>query len=224
MRELKTIMIPAASAFILSLLTGILFGVGFLTVLLRAFLSGIVFGAAALGIKSLLRRFLPELFGETGEDDVSGGPSEDAVTEDFEASDRDDRAVDIVVESDESETSGLYAAGGDSPEGAYEPDEAGVEPLMSEEGGDESVNQGYNGTVEDGDVEELEPMDGMEGEALPDLDSFSDSFQSVADSQELDDSNGTENRRQEFDVLGTQQDTATMAKAVRTFMKKDQEG
>ncbi len=224
MNELKFIMIPAASAFVLSLLTGILFGVGFLTVLLRAFLFGIIFGGAGLGIKSLLRRFLPELFGQTEETDFADGHSVDTPEESFEASETDDRAVDIVVESDESEASDLYTAYGKFSDGDDEADDTEVESVMDTEGGDESTNQGYNDTVEDGDVEELEAMDEIGNGALPDLDSFSDSFQSVADSQELADSHGSESRRQEYDVLGSQQDTETMAKAVRTFMKKDQEG
>jgi hypothetical protein len=224
MSELKSILIPAASAFVLSLLTGILFGVGFLTVLLRAFLFGIIFGAAGFGIKSLLRRFLPELFGQSEDADFGEGNSEDAVTESFEPPETNDRAVDIVVEGDEFEASGLYTVQGDLSDDQYEAVDAEVEPVMDDEGGDESTKQGYNDTVEDGDAEDLEPMDDLGGGSLPDLDSFSDSFQSVADSQEIGESHGSEHRSQEFDVLGTQQDTATMAKAVRTFMKKDQEG
>src|SRR6056297_5201 len=72
------------------------------------------------------------------------------------------------------------------------------------------------------EIEDLSDVD-----TLPDLEEFSDSFESVAASQESENGNnngGGYSSNDSVDIMGDQQDPATVAKAVRTIIGKDQEG
>ncbi|MFW5683726.1 MAG: hypothetical protein ACOC1I_02640 [Spirochaetota bacterium] len=53
--------VAAAAAFLLSLLIGIIAGVTFGTLILRAVLGAVVFGGGAVGVQLVMDRFLPEL-------------------------------------------------------------------------------------------------------------------------------------------------------------------
>jgi hypothetical protein len=204
MDGLKFAYIPGAAAFALSLLTGILFGVGFLALLLRAIGFGLLFAAAGFGVRSLFVRFLPELF-EADQGDEEDGTIADAAPAADTESDRQERMVDIVVEDDDDSTSSIYRSEQEEEQDSF----------VDTNGGDEG----------DDDMGTLEAVSDDEDEGnLPDLDSFSDSFQSVAASQEEVENQGGTSPGSEVDFLGTSHDPATVAKAVRTFMKKDQEG
>ncbi len=72
-------------------------------------------------------------------------------------------------------------------------------------------------------------------DSLPDLEDFADSFEGVASSQDGEgnsDAGAASGSRsgdgfsssEPVDVFGSQEDPETVAKALRTFMKKDQEG
>ena len=52
---------PAGFAFIVSFLIGLISGVGFLSIIFRAFFSGLVFAGLSVGIVLLGRMFFPEL-------------------------------------------------------------------------------------------------------------------------------------------------------------------
>jgi hypothetical protein len=250
-KRLFFIVIPAGSLFLLSFLTGIVSGVGFFTVLLRAFLFGAIFGAGGLGINLLVGRFLPELL-----EGLEGTGNESSEDEDSETG-TPASTVDIVVEDDEDGGEKLYSAGGgedssfveeyteeDSPsaapeagQGSPEDENSGASSSPSEEGDEESEigelesvdevvyedeDKGNDSNRGGDEPEELESADDGSDAPLPDLDSFSDSFQSVADSQDEGTSRG--GASMEIDIMGTQEDSATVAKAVRTIMKRDQEG
>ncbi|MCL1818073.1 MAG: hypothetical protein FWG35_04020, partial [Spirochaetaceae bacterium] len=59
----------AGLAFCISFLFGLIGGVGFGTLVLRAFLGALIFGVLGFGADVLLRRFLPELFSPADEPD-----------------------------------------------------------------------------------------------------------------------------------------------------------
>lgn len=229
--RLLFIIIPAGMIFALSFLTGLVSGVGLFTALLRALLFGLIFGAGGFGLRVLIGKFLPELLLlSPSEDDSAGdaetgetgapGDSVDIVVEDNEddrnlykgADQDDDRFVEVYGEDGAAEIDdGAVMA--DEIAGDDREDEA-VEELQGEDVGDDAE--------EPEEVEELDPAEDGASGPLPDLDSFSDSFQSVAASQESGAFGGSAGM--EIDVMGTHQDSATVAKAVRTIMKRDQEG
>jgi len=71
--EMRIMIIAAAVASLISMLTGIFSRVAFGTLLLRALLSGAGFAALSAGLAFLARRFLPEFFSATFPSDVSVG-------------------------------------------------------------------------------------------------------------------------------------------------------
>lgn len=185
--------IAATAAFVLSVLVGIIGGVSFLAVLLRATIGGIVFGAGAIGISALIGRFLPELRApsDQGPADAPGGK------------------LDIVV-GDEVELSG--------GETEAETEWSGIAPEELEPGDEEersdytSEDQAAEASEADGaeEIETLEEVDSADG--LPEVEGFAESFTS----ESLASAGPAELRSD------TGNDPATIAKAIRTVLKRDQ--
>lgn len=239
LNELKYALVPAAVSFGLSFITGILFRVGLVTAFLRAFLFALLFGALGFGVRLLFKQFLPELLPDVGaakvetEETEKGDGSEEAFSE-------EDPVVDIVMEGDEDEHASLYR--GNGGEGEAETLEAADTQAPSREGAsEESTDFSSLEEVgaEDEAIDELEEVDEEEEQeaassqerqeaagmqALPDLDSFSDAFSSVADSQIGESGASPMSSGQEVDLMGSRHDASEVAKAIRTLMKKDQEG
>jgi hypothetical protein len=219
MKELKYAYIPAATAFILSFGTGVLFGVGLLTALFRGLLFGVAFGAGGFGIRMILERFLPEFFegADSGDQESSSDYEEEPVT--ATTSDEENPAVDIVVESDDEETASLYRENQD------EGDAGEFEELEADSLSDTVTDDSNDDIVEESEeAEEVEELEEVSNGKLPDLDSFSDAFESVALDREGQTASGSESKHMEVDLMGTQHDPSEVVKAIRTFMKKDQEG
>jgi hypothetical protein len=221
--------IPAAAAggaFLLSFLVGVIGRVGFGIAILRGLLWAVIFGALAFGVDYLLRRFLPELFGDHENDSVE-----------------DERAVDITLDEENPLTEMTPAVSesdvtDDSSEDPNGGDEANtVEekiPLVADAFGDDSEEIGEVEQV--GEAEEItaaegQSADSVEDEAvfqadsngpddeLPSLESVETAF--VASGVEEQDD---EPKEVTIDALGIEEDPAIVARAVRTFMNKDQEG
>ncbi len=72
----------AGVGFLISVLSGLFGGVTLGTLLFRAVLAAVIFGAGAVGVEQIFQRFLPELFtgsdGEAGERDAVPGASSSA--------------------------------------------------------------------------------------------------------------------------------------------------
>jgi hypothetical protein len=202
---------------VVSLAAGLAGGNGFGTILLRALVSVLVAGALGLGAQYLLRRFLPEL-----------GPAAEAKP-----------AVDILIDEEvplAAEPNGEAA----SPGGEPEPDlaaelEAGLEPGEAEplpeagpfagaEGGTDFEPPAEAAASPEDAEEGLEPLeaemelpsgegDGLE--VLPDGGSGGGTARRPARAEELE---------AQLDSVTKGQDPASLAKAVRSFLRKDQEG
>ena len=100
---------PAAVAFTLSLLTGIIAGVDFLTLLLRALLGSALFAALGSGASALIERQLPELLQTPAPSSEASRPRVDiTVGDDEETGQREDSSDDEAVDSldDENEEAG----------------------------------------------------------------------------------------------------------------------
>lgn len=206
--------VAAGGAFLLSFFIGLAGHVGFGILVLRAVIWGVVFGALAFGIDQLFRKYLPEIYGNEAAD-LTDDPMD--VTKDEE------RTVDITLEEENPVT-----VEGSSDDG---------ESRDEIEGSDESVGASAEeeGLVVENDrseeVEELETIDEpgksageSESDDIPEGE-FAD-FEAVettfSDSSVEEDTGAR--HVESVDVLGIDEDPETVARAVRTFMKKDQEG
>lgn len=125
--------VAATAALVLSLLSGILGGVGFGALVVRGIIGGVVFGAGAAAVSYVIDRYLPDL-----KQSMQGGGASDGQSADGQGT--PGGRVDIVVD-DEVDTGGLGASDFDLEEAE--------EPGVSSGSGDE-------------DVEELEQDDGAE--------------------------------------------------------------
>jgi hypothetical protein len=240
MPDVKVIIAAAAFAFVVSLISGIIGGVGFLTIIFRAVLGAGFFGLLAAGLSLLLQKMVPELF-ETGELEMS------AAEDSAEGRDQDEGAaetgghIDITLGEESGE-----AAAEEAEDAAYEAsDEEQEEENFVEEVAEEEGNGSAAPAAGEGEAAEstkkapdIDSLIGTEDvDSLPDLEDFADSFEGVAASQNGDGDSGAGSASgsgaasgggfsasEPVDVFGTQEDPETVAKALRTFMKKDQEG
>ncbi|MFW6228161.1 MAG: hypothetical protein ACOC2V_01775, partial [Alkalispirochaeta sp.] len=132
---------PALAGLVLSLLVGMIAGVGFGTALFRGVISGVVFGAGAVGIVVLIERLLPGL--ATPPDESGHAPPDRSAAADADVS--SGGRVNIVVE-EESDTER-------QPENATDDN-----TLFSDSNG--SPDTGVPETDEaDPDVAEMEPLE-----------------------------------------------------------------
>ncbi len=210
----------AAVAALLSVTAGLIGKVGAGPLIFRALLSGIVFGVLATGLELVGRKFLPELFsfGETVDNNTEGG---DAGT---------GSEVDIVVDdeeplsffpSDDSEETGPV-----TEDAVIEVDDADVleeNPLTAESGASED-----GGGQETAPAAEPRKASGTASSSngLPNIDDFFGSFEDFKEGAPGVDSLDSSKARtlEAIDSLGEENDPATMAKAIRSMIQKDQEG
>ncbi|MDC7228593.1 MAG: hypothetical protein PQJ61_17660 [Spirochaetales bacterium] len=220
----------AIFGFLLSIITGLIGRVGFGIIIIRALIFALVFACMALLIMKLLESFIPELF-NTGDDDLDENQESSAIIEDSE---RDESVaangsrLDITIEDDEAEAvegiEELGAAGdslGDSvqyaePSGASEPEELEeVEAAVPVE----------DAESEAGPVPAAPDTAGDDGD-MPDIGVFSDSFTPTdlaGNSEGLSSIDGMGGSGS-AEILGDMHETQEIVKAVKTVLKKDQEG
>lgn len=208
----QTAAIVAGAAFLLSLLAGLLGGVPFFDIVLRALFWALVGFGASLGIEALLRSLVPELF-------VSAEPAE-------EPSDQPrDRAVDITLDDDRSVRSSSFVEEVDT--------EAPVRPRAVES----ASAPGQTPEVLGPAAAEPAPAQGGE-EEMPEIGSFLDAFKpnpSEGSEQEGEarppeygeyapSDRSPSAAASEVTIDGEAQDPAILAKAVQTVMKRDAQG
>jgi len=216
-------------AAVISLISGILGGNPFGVILLRMLLSALVLAGVAMGAGILLRKFLPELMQEAA---ATGAEKPEA-------------AVDIVLpeENPHQATAGMPPGAFDEPpdfapveepDGADSGEAAAMEPLeeLDEEAGTpggEAASEPVSPAAEE-EVEEAIPLEediaadgSAEIDALPDMEQFDSTNYVGPDISGL--TNGGDDFGQaQVDGIMSKEDPAQLAKAVRTFLKKDQEG
>lgn len=260
MPNIKIIGACSIFAFVISLFSGIIGGVGFLTILFRALLGAVLFGLLSGGILMLLERMIPELFETAGTESAGNGESEfgetgsnvditlDEEAESYSPSPGSSGGMESASTPTASETAAAGAeastetAEGEAPrQGDSREEEDQFVEEVAENGGAESGDSASflppdEGEQEPGGSEGFEEVD-----SLPDLEDFADSFEGVAASRDEGSSGGSASNSSagssgglsslgggasssSVDVNGDQHDPATVAKAVRTLMKKDQEG
>jgi hypothetical protein len=220
MEKWKIPAIFAGVGALISLIAGVAGGNPFGLVLLRVLFCLLAAGGVGLAIQYVLRRYLPELGGQTA---AGSNP-----------------AVDIVIDEDlalggperdlkgEEEAAPLSAA--ESQFAAEQPlPEAGLEleaPLEAESLAEEAVEP-LPQTVGELEAGPLEMLPEAEEERF--LEGSLDSLPDIAGDEPVRPARRASTIRGELaearvDSLLKGQDPAVMAKAVRTFLKKDQEG
>ena len=209
--------IVAAGAFLVAAISAAIGRVGFGALVFRSILGAFVFGAAAVGVESIARKFLPELF--TGSTAVGAG---DGSVE---------SSVDITLD-EENPHGGEHDVHGNTQDDQADVGQDGREVVNA----NTSIDEGVQVLAEAEEVEELEPIevsasestDGVENEsALPSFEAVESTFTtaaSVIEEQEDDSPTVSSRSERNIDILGEEQDPEAVARAVRTLLKRDNEG
>jgi hypothetical protein len=197
-----------------SLLTGVFAGVAVGALLLRALIAGLAFGALGTAAFLIIERFVPELL------QVAGGSQPE--NSDEEA---DGEGVDIEL----PEENPHIGRGPDQSFDAADPDDLieEVEELSAESEDGEHVEEAESvDSLDDADSpphsdNPLHSEGAGVADTLPDLESLSSSFGSAPSSEGEPEAPKSENT---VTVEGEQHDPEELAKAVKTFLNKNEEG
>jgi hypothetical protein len=195
----KAVVIAGVGAMAIALLAGIIGGVAFGTLLLRAILGGLIFVIGAMAVQLLVRRFLPELI------ELSGGSSSGDVG----------GRVDMVVDEDIDLLTPV-----EEPAFGEDQDDTDAEEVSEIGEDDEELVEEVSEVGQGDDVESPVPprvpdVDVSSVDKLPDLDGFVDSFQDDGTVEIVDeDEDGV--------AMPGGQDAQTIAKAIQTVMKRDE--
>jgi len=221
----KFITVAALFGGVLSLIAGIFSGSPFTIILLRVVFSGLALGVISVGVIALIKRFLPELL-QVSEIPTAAEGIDILIPEENPhqpAEAEGDKTPSFRVEEAEDFSA---ADGDDYDTGSMETeDESGEEADLLEA---VSETDSRAGDVSDGEeifdsVSKGKEEEDISSEALPDIDRLDVGFETGVDN--LDHSaQKTVGKAGSFDGLEGNQDPEVLAKAVRTFMNKDQEG
>jgi hypothetical protein len=199
-------------AFLLSLLAGLLGGVPFFDVVLRAlFWAAFGFGGA-LGVEALLKSLVPDLF----------APSDPGATD---PDPQGPRSVDITLDEDEEPRRGGFI------------EEVDQDEIPQSRYRDETPVSEASVRSPEASVPAPAAPAGEPEEEMPEIGSFLDAFKPGAPDGEAEagtaapelgeyvpsDTSGSSGRA-EVTIDGEAQDPAILAKAVQTVMKRDAQG
>ncbi|MFP4509565.1 MAG: hypothetical protein ACLFNQ_05495 [Spirochaetaceae bacterium] len=201
----KAVAIASSGAFLLSFLTGLIAGVTFDALLWRAVFFGVLFGVGTVASSYSMQRWLPELLSQdagagTGRHvDMTVGDDEEEQDEPSEAS------------ASNASRGGLSSVFDDSMiEEVEETSAADTEPSEQKAGQQKPAS---GGTGSGGSAIEADD------DSLPELDGFSDSFETVGtDADSAVSSEWSSSHAAEEHGM----DTKSMAEALRTVLKRDE--
>ncbi len=203
----------AGFAVLVAFISGAIGGVPFGTILLRAVLSGVIFGSIGYGMLFLFKSRLPELFSL-----LSPGAKVNPMSE----------GVDIVISDDTEETlppEPSVEEVADSLLGKIAEDDADTAPPSSDELIEEVEERSIDSVSDSGDQEASEEVAELfsaddEG-AVAELETIDETFDKFGNSGGLSDIASSE--ADTIEVLGEFQDPKDVAKAVQTMMKRDEQ-
>lgn len=204
----KAAAIGGGTGFVLSFLSGLIGGVPLLDVMLRALLWALVLGGAVIGIEALLRSQLPELF-ETPP--PAAGPEETGGTQ-----------VDITLgqEAPELPPGASLSVDEGEPDGYDEVMEDGPRPAPRPE-------MAAAAETRTAAPEKPAPAAGGEDEVLPELGAFMESFKASGNEPDLEAAplaGGVGAPAKSVNIDGEEHDPSALAQAVKTVLKRDQQG
>jgi hypothetical protein len=213
MKDWKMIVISATLAFMLSFIFGIFGSVSLGILLIRAFSGAIIFAAMAFGATILQRRYLPELYELQADimSEIEGDSSEVHVKQSIpghsDSLSVSKPRIDISIDDeDESFTVEMKPENDTGSTGSFEKRNDLVDEISES---DDTVSSTENEQVP------------ANIDVLPDMGVFSNSFEGELD--EYVDAAGKAGAVT-LDIMGEEQDPELVVRAVRTMVKKDQEG
>ena len=203
-------------AFIISFLSCLLGGVPFGSLVLRVMFGTVLFSGLGAGIGWVFNRFLPELF-EANQN--SSGNATDEHT---------DEEVDIVLPEENPHENSKLKGTTDLSDGLEDVDAKTAEGVEETEGGKETATEIDSIYNEEEQPVKVEEPDNSAGPAesdkdfsgsgsIPDLDSMQEKFTNTG----TDNTSGT---NASVNISGEDQDPENVAKAIRTWLNKDEEG
>ncbi len=212
MKDWKIIAVSGTLAFLFSFIAGLFGRVSLGVLFYRAVLGAVIFGASGYGISILLRKFLPELF------ELQSGRS-GGIDKDFSNS---QKVQSVAAESDDytSDKPVIDISIGDETENS-------VSEESRENSSEQVIDIGKSTSNEmvDEIVESDKPVDDdqLPGsiDVLPDMGVFSNSFENAED---IDGDDSSNSGAVTLDIMGEEQDPELVVRALRTMVKKDQEG
>jgi len=208
-----------------SLLAGLLGGNPFGVILLRLILSAGVCGGLGLGVNLIVKKYLPELSAsppiaqsDSGVDvdividediSLSGEGEEQQSAESVESAQQiepaeEEESAELMESVDEEETSVGIAQGSEEPE----------EDILTLEAADSQPSQTPAEFLPGGATSEVPDFEDLD--TLPDVDQFSPVAEDSAPPSK------PSRRNSHVEEVVRDQDPENLARAVRTFMKKDQ--
>jgi hypothetical protein len=208
----------AGLAFCISFLFGLIGGVGFGTVILRAFLGAVIFGGLGFAADFILRRFLPELFvpAETG-------GNLDVTVPEINPYDRSAEAEDDFVEEaggpDDEESSPAVGSGSENEESDDLVEEIEEVPHSEADTAASAAVQTEAAPAGSETAEAVEDLD-----ELPDVGELDASFAVAGDDAEDGVLSKTSSGSGKAAAITDDQNPALLAKALQTVLKRDNEG
>ncbi len=203
----------AGAALLLSLVTGLISGVPFVTVLARALVWAVLFGVGAVAVSYVVDRYLPDLKSAgMGDGSDSSGTSSTGSP--------DGNMVDIVIDDRMDEEGAPQELELDEVDDVEEIDteetQGADEALEAEEVAELETPDDETGETEDGAAREGfgESGDASDAEApgrLPDIEGLSDAF-----------SDGHAGVEDGEDSGRSGEDPGVMARAIRTVLKREE--
>ncbi len=201
----------ALFAALISLISGVLSGNPFGIILIRVFISSVLLGAVGIGVEVVTKKYLPELAGKRETLSQNGQAVDVVIDEDIEVL-KENPHMEAQAQSEQEPLKPLEEAmepaASASPEYEADLEEVSESDFEESESGKEDILT----TESDQDSRSSPDVD-----SLPDMDEFdSSSFSST--------SLPSSPAQAQVEGVIDEQDPATLAKAVRTFLNKDQEG
>ncbi|MFN2311827.1 MAG: hypothetical protein ABR590_07200 [Spirochaetia bacterium] len=223
------------SALLLSALSGVLGGVGFGAILVRALLAGTIFAALGIGIEFVVRRFLPELLDAdtpldlgshvnivVDEEDDQPAQVQDEVQVGKTADSGDKERHERSSEQTESEDSWDDL---ENPEDSLVQEvqearrEDGVTATSQEKSESETESEPVKTSEESNAADTPPPAAADEVDELPDVGKFAEAFASDGTPHSTQDVGSSAAGAGE----GNGQDPAMIAKALQTMLKRESE-
>lgn len=213
-----------------SLLLGLFSGNPFFTVLLRASVVAVVIFCASLAVFFIIERFLPEIIADDVQEQVINGaesannvsPTVNIVV--------DDNSEDVTVSPKELDPGKSVSPVSDEVED-FEEDVSELEDIDSSQSGVVNTDKaGYSVTDSDNSASTSDVAGAAsdDASALPDVNSLEDDFfsddESSDDSVELASDTVVSSSVAKAGPEDSSDDPEIMAKAIRTLLKKDEEG